>query len=303
MGYDPYKANSEKKGKGGSFLAFDWKGKKVKFWKPKERGDYRIDIIPYKIASKNHPDCKRGASIGDEVYSLDFFTHGYVGAGQVTVLCPKETYGKACPICEQAEIALREHGKESKEYGSLKPKHRVLYNVVNPDDENEEIMLFEETFAFFEQELNKFAGNRGRRKGGEFVRFADVSEGLTVVFTAEENKFNGKPFFKYNSWDFEERDKPHSKSIVDAAYALDDYLVVKSYDELKEILYGSEEAEDEAPDAPEEKPVKEPEKAEAPKKKCPKGRVFGKDYDRAADECDTCEDIWRECRALTKEGA
>lgn len=297
MGYDPYKSNAEKKGKGGQFLAFDWKGKKVKFWKPKETGDYRLDIIPYKIATKAHPECKRGASVGDEVYSLDFSVHKYIGPGQYTVVCPKETYGKPCPICEEADKILRESGRESKEYGALKAKHRVLYNVTNPDDENEEIMLFEETFAYFEQELNKYAASKGRRTGKDFVRFADVTEGKTVVFTATESTFNGGKFFKYGDWDFEQRDHPHNKSIIDKAYALDEYLMTKTYEELQALLYGS--GEEEEADEPEEKPAK----AEAKETgTCPSGKKFGKDYDRADDACDLC-DVWKACRTAQKEGA
>lgn len=296
MGYDPYKSNSEKKGKGNKFFTFDWQGAKPEFYKIKEGGDYRIDIIPFRIATKHHPAVREGASIGDEVYSLDYWVHRNVGPSGAAVVCPAETLGMRCPICEEAEKAKRENGFKSPEYNALKPKHRVVYNVVDPDDEDEKIKIFEESFALFEQELIKFSAARGRKKGKDFIHFADVSEGWTVEFTAEENSFEKSKFFKYNSWNLDERDKPHSKKIIDEAYQLDKYLILKSYEELQALLYGEGADEDEEGDEDEAPPAKEE------RTKCPNGRTYGKDFDRHEAVCEDCE-IWQECKKLTRESA
>ena len=99
----------------------------IKFFSPAE-GKNRINIVPYVIKSKNHPLVKSGeAEVGEKDYVLDFYAHRGVGPAEKTVLCLKNTYGKPCPICEQA-AALRKAGKE-KEANALKPSRRVVYNI------------------------------------------------------------------------------------------------------------------------------------------------------------------------------
>lgn len=256
MAYDPYGANSKKTDKkGGKFLAFDWKDAKPKFHSIKKAGDFALDIIPYKIATKYHPDIKNGAEIGDEVYALDYWVHKYVGPGQVTVVCPRETFGKKCPICEKMEENMREFGPKSKEFTGLKPKHRVLYNVIDPNAGNNEVMLFEESFALFEQELIKASKVKGERKGVGHIKFANLSEGYSVFFNVERASFEKAEFNKYSNFDFEKKEQPHKKSMVNSSLALDEYLNILPYDKLEEFLDGGSDDEDED-EAPAKKPAK-----------------------------------------------
>lgn len=255
MAYDPYGSNSKKTDKkGGQFLAFDWKDSKPKFHSIKKAGDFALDIIPYKIATKRHPEVKNGAEIGDEVYALDFWVHKYVGPKQVTVLCPKDTFGKKCPICERMEENMRKYGPKSKEFLGLKPKHRVMYNVIDPNAGNNELMLFEESFALFEQELIKAAKVKGARKGTDFIRFASLSEGYSVFFNVERASFEKAEFNKYSNFDFEKKEQPHKKSLVNSTLALDDFMNVLPYDKLAEMLEGDSGDDEEEDD--DEKPAK-----------------------------------------------
>lgn len=295
MAYDPYASSASKKGTGSRFATFNWGDKKVEFYKIKDAGDYSIDIIPFKIASKNHPGTREGAKVGDETYNLDFWIHKNVGPRQMTVICPAETLGKPCPICEAAAQAKTEHGYQAKEFTDLKPKHRVMYNIVDPDDKDEKIKVYEESFALFEKALVEVAGAKGRRKGKDFIRFGNIEEGWTVSFTAESKSFNGSKFFEFTAFDLDQREEPHDKSLVKSAYSLDEYMVVKTYEELAALMTGDDDAtedEDEEAPAKEEKPPKKEEESDNPK-------CFGK-YDRDSDKCEECSS-WRECRKKARE--
>lgn len=306
MAYDPYASSASKKGKGGQFATFDWNGKKVEFYKIEKAGDYSIDIIPFKITSKKHPAIKDGASIGDEVYSMDFWTHGNVGPRKMSVICPAETWGKPCPVCEAREQISRELGPKSKEAGDLRPKHRVIYNVVDPDDSKETIKVFEASFPLFEQGLVAMAGAKGRKKGKDYIHFGDIEEGWTISFTAVQESFNGSKYFKFESFDLEKREEAHDKSLIKEAISFDEHIISTSYEDLAQLMTGDAEADDEdEEEAPAKAPTKKPaddddDEDDAPPK-CPaKGKTFGKDYDRSDDACGDC-DVWKDCKIKTRE--
>jgi len=305
MAFDPYASSASKKGNGSRFATFDWGTKKVEFYKIKDSGDYAIDIIPFKIASKKHPATHEGAAVGDEVYNLDYYLHRNVGPKQMTVICPAETLGKPCPICEAAERAKREFGPQSKEFASLKPKHNVMYNVVDPEDKDEKIKIFDVSFALFEQALIETAGAKGRRKGKDFIRFGNIEEGWSVSFTANQESFMGAKYFKFTAFDLDQREEPHSKSLIKEAYSLDEYMIVKSYEELEALMTGDadvddDEPEEDSPPSEEKAEASSPSKKESGDPKCPAGKKYGKDFDRDSPDCDQC-DNWRECKKLTRE--
>lgn len=282
MAYDPYASNASKMGKGSKYATFDWGTKKAKFYKIKENGDYSLDIIPFIIGSNKHPDVVAGkAKPGDETFYIDFWTHSNVGPRQQVVICPSATFGKSCPICEAAERAKREFGPKSPEFEAFHMKHRIMYNVVNPSDEKEEIMVFEESFPLFSEPLIKTAGAKGRRKGKEFVKFGDIGEGWTISFTAEENAFKGGKYFKFSAFDLDQREQPHSKSLVKEAYSLDEYMIVKSYEELEALMTGDADADDEpeedSPSSEEKEEETSPSKKESGDPKRPAGNRESKD--------------------------
>lgn len=219
----------------------------VKFFNPTE-GKHRINIIPYVIKSKNHPLVKSGeAEIGEKDYVLDFFTHRGVGPGEKTVLCLKNTFGKPCPICEQAS-ALRKAGKE-KEAGALKPSRRVVYNIQDLK-EPEKLKVFETSHYLFEKELIEEA--RDDDEGG-FIDFADEEEGMEIKFRASKVSKNNMEFTEFKSFSFEDRDEPIDKKLLDSAISFDELLTVPTYEEVEKILYGDD---DEDEDEEDEKPAK-----------------------------------------------
>jgi hypothetical protein len=326
MSYDPYKDSSEKGKKGGNFLTFDWSktSEKLEFQKFKKDEDRSIDIIPYKIKGKKHPALLKGAEIGDPVYSFDFWVHKNVGVKKATIICPSATFGKACPICEEAEKVRREEGWQSENLGPLLPKHRVIYNTVDPDDDECKLKIFEESFSNFEQEMLKVAEARGRKAGKLVLRFGDIEEGWTVSFTVTMTKFKLGEYAKYSAFDFEKRDEPHSKKLMDKALSFEEFIITMSYDEIQALYLGMEdddaddvvgdEAEQDTKEEEENKVERKPKHSEKETQghtkdeekgrasvspECPvKNGTFGVTWDDFK-KCPDCE-FYTECRAAFK---
>jgi len=261
-----YQASYENKGSSGSrarvmnYKALDRDD--IEFFTPKE-GRNRINIIPYIIKTKNHPLVKKGEfEIGDKDYVMDVFVHRGVGPSEASVVCLKETYGKACPICEQM-VLLRKQGKE-KEAGTLKPSRRVFYNVQDLK-EPEKLKIFETSHYLFEQELIEEA--RDDDEGG-FIDFADEEKGKEIKFRCSKVSKGGLEFNEFKSFSFEERDDNIPDELIESAISFDEILTVPTYEEAEKILYGQDDDEDESEkksskksksddeDEDEEKPVK-----------------------------------------------
>ena len=223
------------------------------------------------------------AEIGEKDYLLDYYSHRGVGPGEKTVLCLKNTYGKPCPICEQAS-ALRKGGKE-KEANALKPSRRVVYNIEDLKEPGV-LKVFETSHYLFEKELIEEA--RDDDEGG-FIDFADEEEGMEIKFRASKVTKNGMEFTEFKSFSFEDRDEPISEKLLDSAISFDELLTVPTYEEVEKILYGEdEEDEEEKPKKPksvdEDDEDDDEEDEPAPKKKFESVKKSKSDDDEGEEE-------------------
>lgn len=313
-----------KDGSGGArSRVLNFSGTDMEFYAPQE-GRNRISIVPYTIKTDKHPLVKnKTLEIGDMDYVMDIWEHRGVGPGQDSVLCLKHTYGKPCPICEEA-ARLKKEGKED-EAKALKARRRVYYNVFDPKDGK--VKIFATSHYLFEKELIEEA--RDDEDGG-YIDFADPEEGKEIRFRATKESLSGQEYLTYKSFSFEDREEPLSKNILNKAISFDECLDVPTYNQVEKILYGEgdeeehEEDEDGEPDIPaprrhtaeddapwedEDKPSKKASNKKVEKEsesdamnaedcdkecsKCPFGHVYGKDRDKF-DDCDDC-DVWGEC--------
>ena len=263
----------------------------IKFFSPAE-GKHRINIIPYVIKTKNHPLVKSGeAEIGEKDYVLDFYAHRGVGPAEKTVLCLKNTYGKPCPICEQA-AALRKAGKE-KEANALKPSRRVVYNIEDLKEPGV-LKVFETSHYLFEKELIEEA--RDDDEGG-FIDFADEEEGMEIKFRASKVTKNGMEFTEFKSFGFEDRDEKLDEKLLEDAISFDELLTVPTYEEAEKILYGEdkddeddEDDEDEPAPKKSSKKIDEDEDDEDDEDEEPAPKKSSKKIDEDEDEEDEQED-------------
>jgi hypothetical protein len=297
-----------------SVMSFKRTGKEVEFYKPVE-GRNRINIIPYKIKTKNHPLVKQGIlAVGDYDYIMDVHVHKNIGASESSVVCLKNTFGKPCPICDFANT-LKKQGKDD-EAKAFKANRRAFYNVQdckNPDT----LKVFEVSHYLFEKELIDEA-----RDGGDdenFVDFADIENGKEIKFKCTKVSKGGFEFNEFKSFSFEDRENELSEELVDEAVSFDEALNVLSYEEIEKLLFNDtcddkeeKDVEDEPEEIEEPKPkkvkpkvedddeeevevsTKKVEKKTESKGKCPFGHKFGTDCEEYEDDCSECE-IWDKC--------
>ena len=258
-----YQDSYESKDKGATPTGvFRWRelDQNVKFYQP-TTGKARINILPYTVTSKQHPEVKKGNfEVGEPDYKMDIWTHRMVGPNDATVLCLKKTMGKPCPICEQSD-ALRKAGKE-KEAGALKPSRRCFYNIEDVKNSPGEVMVFEVSHFLFENELIEEAKNDD---DGSFVDFADANTGKEIKFRVQKITRGGFEFNEFKSFSFVERDEPLDDDLLSQVIAFDTILTIPSYEEVQAILFGANDDEDEDDEKSSKKTNKAPEKSEKKK--------------------------------------
>lgn len=232
---------------GKTVIDFDKIGgyRKELIYRPKE-GNNSIDIIPYIVKTKNHP---QKIKKGYPDYILDLWVHRGVGPSNSQFICLQRVFGQACPICEEREEIRKNPDADENEIKQLYPKRRCWYNVVDMEksEKEQEIQIFEESHFLFEKELLEEAAN------GEdgFEPFFDIEDGSTIEFRCREESSPMGKYFKYKRIDFAERD-PYDEEIYEDAYSLDEIMHIPTYDEVRNTFYGVDPVDDDEEDGEEE---------------------------------------------------
>lgn len=288
-----------------------------------------FDFIPYVISDPRNPDVLAGRlRIGDLVDARTYWMHRDIGSEQKPYICLK-TIGKPCPICE-AQVAMAKNPKaDPDDAKALKSKERVLYNVIDANDKDGKIMIYDVSYHLFTKQLE-----HEQREHEEYYDYADPDNGYTLRIRYEKKTIGrGEPFWEADRIDFEKR-KPLGAADLKAAVDLDAALTILDYQKLEAIFLGvdsvAEPAEepirgrresapakaeeprggrrsaadtvhDKAPDAPGERERAAAEPARGrhpvdPDQDCPGGGVFGKD-ENELEHCNKCDDAkWKACR-------
>lgn len=209
------------------------------FFEAKE-DERRLDILNYTVTVENHPE---KIPVGDPYYERTIFVHYGVGVESKAFLCPKSV-GKRCPICEERGRMSREPGVDKKVLQALKPKERQLFNVIDLDNEDKGIQLWEFSYWNFgnllEQEL------AAPRNVKNFV-FSDLEGGKTVLIRfSQERGDEGRIYIKATRIDFMDRNGDYDESVGKEVHNLDTILNFPTYEELKrEFLEEGDEVDQE----------------------------------------------------------
>lgn len=283
----------------------------------KGRDDNRYDILPFPISQEWYAEMRTfygkptGLEVGDVDYKLEYASHSRIGPEKTQVLCLRETFGQACPVCEERD-RLQDNQDEEDPDGKLadglKPKWRTLYNIIDLNGD-EDICLWDYSYHLFEKELLEEVS-----LGDEGLQYHwDLEEGQTVVWRGKEKKWAGYKFIEAKNIKFEKR-AGYNESILDEVYPLDLLLNIPTYDDVGRILTGTPE-EDATPnrgkqteekktrsrgsryqkDKPEEKEPEDPpdDTGGAPwnkdDDKCEDGLTLGVDF-QTDDKCKECPD-------------
>lgn len=281
--------------------------KRPTFFQPKNGDFCKIDIIPFLPKTNKIP----GFQPGYDEYALDYWRHSGVGPGEESFVCLARTFRKPCPVCEELEM-LKKSGAPKEETGPLEPKRRLVYNIIDLDSKDQKVQLWEISYHLFEKALIA-AAQVGKH---EVIAFSDLEDGKTIKFTAKQKSLGAYNFIEATGIGFLDR-PPYDETILDEAYALDELLIVPTYEQVRNALHGLGEPEEEPRPARRDRPApvaeeaparrSAPQEAPAParrerpvrqeaspaKGKCPYGHAFGKDCDQK-DDCPDC-DIWEAC--------
>lgn len=222
--------------------ALDWAklvGTAPKFFKPDVNNtENKINILPYTIASANHPEVVAGrAQVGDPDYVLDIWVHRNLGPDKVTLLCPKKTYGHSCPCCDEVSRLYAEHQDAAAKV--LQASRRVYYNV-QPYGRNgfEQVsQVFGVSHYLFGKELMEEANACLKGKG--VVPFANLSDGKVVAFRPVETAGKGGKMTEFKSFKFLDREEEITDAVLSQCISFDALLTVPTVKELEDAMYGS----------------------------------------------------------------
>lgn len=291
-----------KVGGGGNFSVLNGTGKT--FWKPSD-GINKIEILPYIPHSNKHPLLAKGQlKKGDPDYNLDVFVHRNVGANNATIVCTKRNYGQACPLCEEADRLWNGGDKDNAK--KLFAQRRVFYNIINTIEQDKGVQLYEAAPKTFQDKLeaaqNAADSDPDIQEVAPRAFFADPKNGLSVKITGAQETFNNNKFIDVSSVVLSPR-KIDVTPYLDKVVQLEDFLTIKSYDELADLMAGvptdDEEQEEVAESVAQTAKAEEVAPPPAPPKDdnvCSFGHVWGKDNDMFPEDCSQCPlPTWKRC--------
>jgi hypothetical protein len=239
--YQQQAANSESYGEARqSFM--NWAGVKLKFFAMKKDMDrVNLNILPYQITSQKHPEVVAGRrKVGQWDYLLDVWVHRNLGPNKKDMLCPKSTYGKACPACEERQ-KLYDEGRDE-EAKAFTPSRRAIYNVqlIGRNGPEEAPMLFATSHQCFNKEL--IEESVASSKGPVPVPFASIGpDGKVVSFRVSEKALGSNKFCEAKSFQFLDRDEEISDEVLEQCVSLDERLIVPTAKQILDAMYGNDE--------------------------------------------------------------
>ncbi len=250
--YQQQAANSESYGEARqSFM--NWAGVKLKFFSMKKDMDrVNLNILPYQITSQKHPEVVAGRrKVGQWDYLLDVWVHRNMGPNKKDMLCPKSTYGKACPACEERQ-KLYDEGRDE-EAKAFTPSRRVIYNIqlIGRNGPEEDPMIFATSHHCFNKELIEEAA--ASSKGPVPVPFASIGpDGKVVSFRVSETALGTIKFCEAKSFQFLDRDEEIPDEVLEQCVSLDGHLIVPTAKQILDAMYGNDEEDDITGPAPEQ---------------------------------------------------
>ncbi len=227
------KEKADREGRGGGNLIKVPSGVKIMEIK---KGSYNFDIIPFVSEMRNYPD-KVDPGIDWPVFT--FFIHRGIGAGDNnSYVCPKETFGNRCPICEFINDAQLKKSMSWEELNPLRPKQQELRNIIDLNEKDAPLKILWTSFYNFGKVLNENLERIAVQKGTEkYWGYATLDNGFSLECWFTEKTMPGarKPFSVLSTVNFIDRE-PYEEEILDETVDLIKCVNVLSYDELFRIF-------------------------------------------------------------------
>ena len=190
--------------------------------------------------------------------------------------------GEKCPICEFRSKLAKDPDADEDQIRALAPKERQLFNVIDVNDRDKGVQLFEISYHLFGKTLDREIKNSD--EDDKYENFAELKDGFTLKLGLEEGHAGKASWFEVVSVNFKERKEDYDEDILEKTTCLDDILIIKGYDELKEIFLQTADSDEDEDDEEEEKPKSKSSKKKDKKKDKGKKKTEVDDKDEETDD-------------------
>lgn len=304
--------------------------KGLSVFSPKPGSRVWLDIMPYVVTDKKHPDRDEEngiAVVGELWYKRPFRIHRNIGPDNDAVVC-LASFGKKCPICDYRSKLMKD-GAEKEETDALKVSFRNLYVVIPKKNDEYEV---EPHVMDISQYLFQNLLNDELEEDEDYEGFPELEDGYTLKIRFDSTVIgSSKPFAEASRIDFVKRKEAYDEEILEDVPDLDSLLTEMTFEAMEQMFFEiDDEEEDNSRDdddddnddeegkskrkkkskkkkkpapvdddddddgpAPKVKRNKRKEKVVKGKGKCPHGYKYGKDTDKH-EECDDCKN-WDTC--------
>ena len=233
------------------------------FFNPK-KGTSKLRIVSYIISVAKHPS---GRLKGDVWPERRFSMHYNVGADPKSYICPRSV-GQRCPICEYRVKLSKSSNPDEQLIKDLRPKERVLYNVIDMNVDPNAVLLWDVSYYNFTKKLDEEI-NEGPEEYSDFAMPNEDGMYLSVRF-AEKTMGASKPFLEASRIDFSPVEDAIPDELFEQALDLDKTLKVFSYEDLEAIFLEMDEGTGESGETPTDTPSEESNKEEPNKEESKK---------------------------------
>lgn len=201
---------------------------------------YRLDILPYLVKTGSdqpggNPYCDEGFLHYERTFHSHFIP---TPEGDRYYCCPIKTFKeRRCPVCEHLATAERTGTLDDDTIRKIKPKERQLFNIIDLDEKDKGVQLFEFNFWEFGKVLDEKVKAKEKYEG-----FYALEGGRTVEVTVKADHTFSTPRFKPINLEFEDRED-YPEEILEKVLDLDSLLKHVSYEELKKVYLPAGEVE------------------------------------------------------------
>jgi hypothetical protein len=211
----------------------------MSYFQLKASGMKRIDVLPHVVKETN-----KYADAGELHYEKTFFVHR-IGPNGDAYICREKTTSEKCPVCEHLAKLRRDPNADEELIKSLRPKERQLFYVIDHDEPEKGVQLWDISYYLFGKQLDARIKNSEEDDGFDLF-FDPGSEGLTLRLGIAERSFSGRAFYEVETVDFKPRKNAIDPELYEDLPSLDDLIKVEGYNKLKSIfLQTTEEGEEE----------------------------------------------------------
>jgi hypothetical protein len=213
--------------------------KEAKLFQIKSDKPLRMDILPYEVGTGNP-----FADLGSFHYERTYWAHRGIGPDNKSYPCPREnTRGKdRCPICEHRE-KLREDPEANEDLiTSLKPKRRQIFNIIDLNNRDAGVQIWDISFHLFGNVLLEFLDDEEFSE--ERRDWCEFEGGKSLRLGLKEKTFNKQKFYEVTRIDLMDRKSDYDpEKMLEKVFCLDKVIKTISYEDLSEVFLqtGSED--------------------------------------------------------------